>query len=348
MKNLETSGMTAKQLRPIEIDMSRYEGVTRHFDEFYSKTLFHEPAWLDYLQRTNKGKPRFLQIGNSDSNHHAYHVFLEKRLGPLKVMGSPLPGWTTNFMGPLLRSETDLVPVIEAIKSHIIRKGFMYAEIKNPSLDPRVMASCGFHPVRHETALLTLGENEEEAWGRLKSTARNRIRKSEKTLTVETTRDVALIDEYYSLVVERYREQGMAFPFSVERLHRLAECLIPDDKLIMVKVTHEGRIVAAGLFPHDERSIYYFGGASQRDMVAHCPNELMHWAVIRYAIERRIQTYDLCGTSQFKRKFGAVDMETASWCYSPIPGLLAARSLLVRGHWARLRWQHKLKTWLSS
>jgi hypothetical protein len=347
MKNLETYSATGKQRRPVEIDMSRYEGVARQFDEFYSKTLFHEPAWLDYLQRTNKGKPRFLQIGDPSDNHDAYHVFLEKRLGPLKVMGSPLPGWTTNFMGPLLRYEADLVSVIEAIKTYIARNGFVYAEIKNPYLDAGVMTSCGFSPVRHETALLTLDEDEEKAWSRLKSTARNRIRKAEKTLTVEATRDVALIDEYYSLVVERYREQGMAFPFSVERLHRLAECLIPHDKLVMIKVTHGERVAAAGLFPHDERAIYYFGGASQRDMVAHCPNELMHWAVIRYAVERGIRTYDLCGTSQFKRKFGAVDMETASWCYSPVPGLLAARSLLVRGHWARLRWQHKLKSWLS-
>ncbi len=332
---------------PYRMEMSEYDEVARRFEEFSSKTLFHERPWLEYLEATGKGKPEVLALRDEAGDTPAYHIWLTRRIGPVKVMGSPLPGWTTNFMGPLMGADTDLDSVLVSLKRYMWRNGYLYAELKNQALDENKMLAHGFQPVRDVTAVLQIAPTEEETWSKLKSTARNRVRKAQKSLVAEATTDMDMIDEYYELIVERYREQGMSFPFSVERLKTLARCLLPHGRLLLVKVIHEGELAAAGLFPHDERTIYYFGGASKRSLTKLCPNELMHWTAISHAVEQGIGSYDLCGTSQFKRKFGATNEEVITWCYSPVPGLLLARTALIRLHWARLRLLHRLKSWMG-
>lgn len=309
-----------------------------------SKTLFHEPAWLEYLVKTGKGAPRFLQLVPKNSDLAvAYHVFLEVRVGPFKVMGSPLPGWTTNYMGPLFDG-ADQQHIIEAIKRFALRAGYIYVELKNQSLDPTVMRSMKFDHRADVTAVLTLSPDPETVWRTLSGNARNRIKKAEAAgLRAELTDDRTMIEEYYEMIVRRYAAQSLAFPFQIDRLYALWDCLKPHRRLLTVRVLKETQTVACGLFPFDENAVYYFGGASLAECNKYCPNELMHWTVMKEAGARGVREYDMCGTSRFKRKFGTRDVAFVSYGYSPIPGLLRLRNLLLALHWKRLRWTHKLR-----
>lgn len=326
-----------------EIKSADYQGIVSQFPEFPSKTLFHESAWLEYLEKTDKGQCKILQFSDPSKGIVGYHVFLEVLVGPFKIMGSPLPGWTTNYMGPLIKSVKDLPALINALKRYIRKKGYLYAEIKNPELTPHIMGGTGFRPSVNETAKLALADSEEAVWTSITSGARNRIRKAEKFLTANISSDPNLIEQYYDLIVRRYEEQHMAFPFKIDRLLILANTLGERGLLTLVEIRYKGKLAAAGIFPHDERCIYYFGGASDRRFNKYCPNELMHWTLMKEAIRLRIPEYDLCGTSQFKRKFGSTDVEQFAWCYSPLPGLLALRTLVYRLHWKRLRLSYSLK-----
>lgn len=331
--------------------MSRqdYERVWPQASTLASKTLFHELSWLDYLESIGKGRARFLALGVPGDPPAAYHVYLEVRLGPLRVMGSPLPGWTTNYMGPLLGHDVDQGTIVAAILRYARRHGFVYAEFKNKALDPAVMAATGCEQSADVTAVLRLTGNPNDAWRGCKSTARNRIRKAEASgLVCEATEDRGFVREYYDMIVHRYAAQGLSFPFQVDRLLALWDCLKPAGRLLALRVLHEGETIGGGLFPFDEGAIYYFGGASRADFNHLCPNELMHWTVIRFACSRGIAEYDLCGTSRFKRKFGAEDVPFVGYGYSPIPGMMRIRSLLHRLHWKRLQWLHAVRTRLGS
>ena len=330
--------------------MSRqeYEGVWPQASALASKTLFHDPRWLDYLELTGKGRARFLALVAKGAPAVSYHVYLDVRIGPLRVMGSPLPGWTTNYMGPLFAARADQRAIVTAILRHVRNRGFVYAEFKNQALDPVVMTALGCRQSADVTAVLRLTGNPDDAWRRFKGNARNRVRKAEASgLVCEPTEDRAFVSEYYDMIVRRYAAQGLSFPFGVERLLTLWDCLKPAGRLLTLRVSHDGETVGGGLFPFDEHAIYYFGGASRAEFNHLCPNELMHWTVIRHACSHGIPQYDLCGTSRFKRKFGAEDVPFISYGYSPIPGLMHVRNALHRLHRTRLHWSHVVRTRLG-
>lgn len=330
------------EVRPIS--RMEYERLWPKLSLFSSKTLFHEPCWLDYLESIGKGSARFLSIGRLGEEPEAYHVFLKVRLGPLLIMGSPLPGWTTNYMGPLFRQGADLSALLSALLKYLRRHWYSYGEFKNENLDPEVMRSLGFQHKVDMTTVLDLSGDPEDVWHGFTGNARNRIRKAESSgLVCEKIEHRDFIGEYYAMITKRYDDQGLSFPFSINRLMKLWDCLAPAGRLLVLRVSHAGETVAGGLFPFDENCIYYFGGASRSEFNHLCPNELMHYSVIRYACSQNIAAYDLCGISRFKSKFGGRQIPFVSYGYSPIPGLMRLRTLIHQLHWKRLQWQHALQ-----
>jgi hypothetical protein len=326
-----------------EFGRSEYDRLNPHLGSFKSKTLFHEPCWLQYLESTGKGTPKFFEIRDGQRSL-GYFVFLERRLGPFNVMGSPLPGWTTNYMGPLVNDGIDQEVLVRSILQLARKRKYLYVELKNQILDQEVMKRCGFSSVANKTAVKSIGREESDILESMDGTARNRIRKAFKSnLELEIPDGMGAIDEYYVMIVERYREQGLDFPFGKERLYRLWECLKPSGRLLVLRIRREGRTIAAGLFPHDERCIYYFGGASLHDEKQYCPNELMHWEVMRFASREGIPEYDLCGTSRFKRKFGAVDIPFVAYSFSPVPGFEFMRKTAYDLHWRKLKIKQSFK-----
>lgn len=326
-----------------EFGKSEYDRLQPHLGSYKSKTLFHELCWLEYLESTGKGIPKFFEIKDGQRSL-GFFVFLERRVGPFNVMGSPLPGWTTNYMGPLINDDIDQEILTRSILQLARKRKYLYVELRNQILDKEIMKRCGFSSVANTTAVKSIGPEESAILESMEGTARNRIRKALKNnLELEISDEMGAIDEYYVMIVGRYREQGLDFPFGKERLYRLWKCLKPRGRLLVLHIRREGRTIAAGLFPHDERCIYYFGGASLPDEKQYCPNELMHWEVMRFASREGIPEYDLCGTSRFKRKFGAVDIPFIAYNFSPIPGFEFMRKSVYDWHWKKLRIKQSFK-----
>ena len=94
-------------------------------------------------------------------------------------------------------------------------------------------------------------------------------------------------------------------------------------------------MVASGLFPHDKRCVYFWGaGSSNRDLHL-CPNELLHWTVMKLAISRGIPLYNMCGgTSRFKDKFGGWDQTYYHYSKSATALLRIGRSLYRSAYYA--------------
>jgi lipid II:glycine glycyltransferase (peptidoglycan interpeptide bridge formation enzyme) len=187
--------------------------------------------------------------------------------------------------------------------------------------------------------MLELPGNQEDAWSQLKSACRNRIRKAEKNqLVVEIVEDLSLADEYYDQFIEVYGKQGMITPFGPERPRSLMQCLVPAKRILPLRITHQGETVATGLFPFDENSIYFWGAASWLRHHKLCPNELLHWEVIKFAISRNIPRYNMCGgTSQFKDKFGGSDVPFNHYSLSSVPMMKQARNIYRTAHFMKLQ-----------
>jgi hypothetical protein len=257
----------------------------------------------------------------------------------LSIYGSPLGGTGTNYMGPLVNKDADQSKLIRTLVGLCMTTGIKHFELSHDWLDPTVMESYGFTVHEGVTHVCPLANDEETAWSQLKSTCRNRIRSAEKNgLVVEMTHDPSIVDHYYAQLREVYAKQGMIVPFSKDRPRSLFEHLLPADRIFPVWVKHQDTVVATGLFPHDARSVYFWGAASWLRYQHLCPNELLHWAVIRLAISRGIPLYNMCGgTSQFKDKFGGSDVPYNHYTWSSLPLLDKARQIYRSAHFWKLK-----------
>jgi 2-polyprenyl-3-methyl-5-hydroxy-6-metoxy-1,4-benzoquinol methylase len=108
-----------------------------------------------------------------------------------------------------------------------------------------------------------------------------------------------------------------------------------EDSLFALRVRDpQGRVLAAGLFPHDDSTLYFWSGASREDGHPLCPNDLMHWTVMRLAAGRGLRLYNMSGHGRFKRKFGGALTEVTRW---------------HKSYWRTARWaRHGYQAWFEA
>jgi hypothetical protein len=303
------------------------------------KTLFHEPAWLDHVQDIEpRGELVYYELLR-DGVRVGLHCGLKVRRMLIPIHGSPLRGTGTNFMGPLYDADIDPRAVVDALFALRGPRTFLHLELSNPALPSEVMTAAGFAAEVDVTHLVPLPRDLDAAWGALRSEARNRVRKAERNgLIVEATEDPSVVDHFYEQFGEVYAKQGMIRPWGVERPRSLFNRLLPAGRVLPIWVRYNGEVLAAGLFPFDERCIYFWGAASWLRHQALCPNEALQWGVIKFAVEHGIPAYNMCGgTSQFKNKFGGEDVPHVTYHKSAVPLLRTARNWYRDRHFRSLR-----------
>src|SRR5690606_21333344 len=292
------------------------------------KSLFHESGWLDHIATIYPGSAlEYLSVHDGCRPVGYLSVHTMRRFF-LKILGSPLPGTGTLEMGPLIEPSVDIGDVIVALSEYCKATGVKHMELAGYDLEPERARALGLQTSKWLTRLRPLPSNESDAWAAIRSTCRNRIRKAlHNGLVAEWTDDPRIIDHFYEQYQEVWAKQGLTIPFGIERVHSLWENLLPKGLLIPVWVKHGDQIVATGLFPHDEKCVYFWGGASWLRYHHLYPNELLHWTLMRLAIERGIPLYDMYGgKSQFKAKFGGEEVIAPRYSMSFLPLLKIARN----------------------
>ena len=73
---------------------------------YESVQLFHRQAWLDYLVASRALRIHQWAIRESGRTI-GYFCAGTLRKGPFRILGSPLKGWASNFMGPVVNSDCD-------------------------------------------------------------------------------------------------------------------------------------------------------------------------------------------------------------------------------------------------
>ena len=306
---------------------------------YSAKTLFHEGAWLDHVHDIHpNGRIEYFDI-RLDGTRVGLHCGLRITRMMIPIHGSPLGGTGTNFMGPMVDEDVDQRDLVHALLRLSGPRHFLHLEVSNPWLDRAVMEAAGFQVDENVTHLCHIPNDVDAAFATLRSEARNRVRKAEKNgVIVEQTDDPAVVDHFYDQFGEVYGKQGMVRPWGVERPRSLFERLRPAGRMLALWARKDDEVLAAGLFPFDDRCIYFWGAASWLRVQHLSPNEALQWAVIKFAAERGIPLYNMCGgTSQFKNKFGGADVPYLTYYRSTLPLLQTARRLYKERHFRALR-----------
>ncbi len=305
------------QLRPLSpAEAQRWDELIAPYP---GRQLFHRRAWLDYLAAGQKAEIRLWAIleGKRTAGYFCGGVV---RKGPFRILGSPLKGWGTNFMGPVTNGYVDQRRLFEALDDLARQENWAMLELEHPMLAESALQEAGFEAVTSWTYWITLTpENPDLMWQGLESICRNRIRKAIKSgLTVEDTDDLVVADEFNELYADMMKRKNLMPSFSHECPRLLVRHLKATGGLLALRVRdNAGRLLAVGLFPHDDETIYFWGGTSRQEGRELCPNEFLHWSAMRLAAERGLRRYDMCGYGRFKKKFNGELITLKRWhkCY---------------------------------
>jgi SAM-dependent methyltransferase len=334
----------AYRLEPlIATEAERWDDLVRLYE---TRELFHRRTWLNYLAESRGAEIRLWRIRSEGTEIGYFCAGLLKK-GPFKILGSPLRGWGTNSMGPVVHRDVDQDELLDALDELCRDQAIAMAELEHPLFGEQCFRAHGYDPMGSGTYLVDLRPGPDALWRTLHGTCRNRIRKARKLgLRAELTRDPAVVDEFYDQYRDVLRRKGLVPPYPRDTALQLRKHLDAADLLFAVRVRDRNdRTLATGLFPHDERTVYFWGGASVHDALDSCPNDLLHWHLICQAAERGLRLYNMCGDGRFKGKFGGAHVSVTRWRKYYRPGArLAHRAyelylqawLGVRGRFARL------------
>ncbi len=306
------------RLEPLTPDeAARWDELIKGYE---STQLFHRKAWLDYLAASRGVTIRQWAIRSGSETVGYLCGGLLKR-GPFRILGSPLRGWGTNFMGPVMDRDLDQEMFLRAVDALALEEGLAMIEIEHPLLDESALERAGFEAIADFAYVVSLAPREpDRMWDSLRSTCRNRIRRAINAgLSVEDTPEPAVADEYHEQYALLPRRKGIVPPIPKEYARLLVSSLKPIDALFALRARdRSGQVVATGLFPHDEQTMYYWSGSSQEDALPLCPNELIQWTAMRLAAERGLRVYNMCGYGRFKEKFGGRLTVVKRWhkCYT--------------------------------
>lgn len=281
-----------------------------------NSTLFHSLPWLDFICREHNGKLQVYAI-TINGEICGYWPFVIMRKGPFHLLGSPLRGWLTSRMGPLIKEpmdKSDWHELITALQKLCIDEKITYIETSNAMFSEEIMQSCGFSTRYRETWLLELAENEDKQWEKLHYNCRKNIKKAYSSgVEIKELNDKTLFRPLYELVAETYKRKKMVVPFKYERLDYLNGTIGSYGQLLFLGAFYKGDFVGGHIWGCDKKTAYALVSASKSEFSQFRINNLLIWEGIKRFIRMGLKTYDMYGGSKenegvarFKASFGSV------------------------------------------
>lgn len=298
------------------------------------RVLEHTPAWDDYV-RSAPLATAYHQFGwkeviEQSFGHRSYYLAASNAAGvwqgvlPLLHINSRLFG---NFLvslpfvnyGGLL---TDTPAVAECLlrEAEKIRRevGAEYVELRHAG-----EAVAGLPTLHHKvTMILPLAADSDSQWEGFNPKLRNQIRKADRSGLTAVVGHLELLDGFYDVFARNMRDLGTPVYGKVFFRNLLSE--FPAATRI-IAIRHEGETVAAGLACWFRETLEVPWASSVKDFKALCPNNLLYWEAIRFAIANGFSRFDFGrstpqeGTYNFKKQWGAEPVPLF-WQYLLEPG----------------------------
>jgi lipid II:glycine glycyltransferase (peptidoglycan interpeptide bridge formation enzyme) len=285
---------------PEDIPSSNVTG----FEDF---NVFQTSSWEQFLKETQDAKPVLVSIQDGDQLLGYFKGLVTRKFG-FKMLGCPLRGWGTYFMGFNLKPQAsrreilNVFPdfVFDTLKCH-------YFEILDPYIKMEDIEGLPIEYQLRPRFVLDLTKSEEALFANMKSSCRNLIRQSvRKGVTIEETTDITFVDDYYAQLTEVFEKQSKNPPYSYKRVKSLVESMLSSNKILLLRARElSGTCIATGIFLGCNQSAVFWGAASWRKYQSLRPNEAITWHGIKYWKSRGIkQLHFGGGMKQYKSKYG--------------------------------------------
>jgi lipid II:glycine glycyltransferase (peptidoglycan interpeptide bridge formation enzyme) len=196
-----------------------------------------------------------------------------------------------------------------------VTEEFDIIELERSGSSESTMRAAQYEATERWTYCVPLASDRETMVKRMSKGRRYGIKKATKAgLTVEESTDLAFADEFYEQFCALMAAKRAKPIFGMEVPRAMMKHLAGTGRLLALRVREDsGAVLATGLFPLDNRTLYYWGGASRLDRRQLCPNDLMHWHAMCVAADLGMESYDMSGWGRFKKEFGGQLVTTRRW-----------------------------------
>jgi hypothetical protein len=293
--------------------------------------VFHKQSWIRSIESFSGVKPLYLVFSSGEEVVGLLPGFIRK-IGPLRIFGSPIEGWQTDSMGPVFDSERvstrDLVVgLISFLEDNY---GTHQIELASPDLDPDAMRQVGFQGKCLATCRIALFPGaEERALKNMQAKTRNQLRKAMKLgLVAKVTNEDSFVEEAFDQVTEVFTRRGHAVPYNKKRFRDCVQHAKDGRNLLAISIflPDESVNVATGVFLINGREVNLWQWAHRTAYRWYCPTELLLWTAMQKGMEAGCVTLDMSGRGRSKEKFGAVlDTTNYRWIRSRYGWLSALR-----------------------
>ena len=305
-------------------------------DRFPDRTVYQTLPWLRFVERTQRAEPVVARILENGTPVGYFTGLVVRRFG-VRILGSPLKGWGTQYMGFNLPAGMPRHDVLAALPAFAFKEvGCHYLELMDRGAAAEGSLP-GYEIEYGHTYEINLALSEDEILGRMGHSCRRLARRPERTgVTIEEATDPEFADDYYAQLLDVFAKQRLTPTYSVERVRDLIRCLTPGSNILLLRArSAEGICIATGIFPGFGTTAHFWGGASWRQYQRLCPNEPLTWYAMRYWKARGLTRFDMGGGGNYKEKFGPEPVKVPRFMRSRIGLLITARHAAKKAARAR-------------
>ena len=300
----------AVHLERIPYDRQAWDAIVSAHDD---ADVFHSVEWLDFLVASQAAEP-VIAVVWADGRQVGYLVgAIVQRYG-IRILGSPLRGWTTESMGFILRPDADRRAAAEAVLPFAFDElRCLHVELADRQLTSTQMGGTGFDRELGSTFRLDLRPPEADILRGIRRTTRQEIGKAGRAgVRAEVATDGRFVDEFYDYLTATFARQSLTPTYSADRVRQLVRTLQPSGQLLLLRVlSPQGSTIGAGISVGRNSAAYAWGMAFDRGDRQHHAIEVLWWETIRYWRSRGATSFDFGGAGEYKQKYGGDRHEVA-------------------------------------
>jgi len=292
-----------------------YYGDGRAWDTFVKthkdSSNYHQYGWRNVVEKSFGHRTMYLAATDGQSKICGILPFVQMKS---RLFGNSLVSLPFFNYGGLLTSEDTVAATLLGASKKLFKKtGADTIELRHIAQRSEITATKQ-HKV---TMLLDLKKTEQEQWSCLDAKVRNQVRKAEKNGLQAIEGRMELLDGFYEVFCRNMRDLGTPV-YGMNFFRNVLEEFPETTRII--SVTQDGRTIASGLLTWFKDTLEVPWASSIRDFREVCPNNLLYWEAIRFAISLGCTTFDFGrstpgeGTYKFKKQWGTQPVQL-NWQY---------------------------------
>ncbi|HWS39190.1 MAG TPA: hypothetical protein VN408_41410 [Actinoplanes sp.] len=160
--------------------LHRVEPDTAHWER--QPLIFHTREWLNFITECRRAEPLHAAVTDAGQVVGHFTGLLSRRFG-VHILGSPMAGWTTSYLGFTLDPGTDRRAALQVlIRFAFHEAGAAHLEIRDRGLTVADLQGLGLRSgLRRDdapTAVIDLNPSGDALFGAMASACRRNIRKA--------------------------------------------------------------------------------------------------------------------------------------------------------------------------